>query len=213
MEFIWNYSDTLFPFLLTVLLLAAGRQVDGFKQLLRYSAGTTMLMAISNYLADRGYNNMYLYHFNSLLEAGVLIPLIGHYAKISRKAIWLTAGGYLLFWIFNVLFLEKMSGYNSNSSSASAFLLLVFCCLYFLDLIKSDEVLHFQKLPAFWIATGFLFHSATVILLQAAYKYSNLFTDVNSHIIWKIQVVAIIIKFILVAIGILCKRPITRVGS
>src|SRR5688500_15594256 len=106
MELFWNYSDTIFPFIVFILLLIFGKGVHGFALFSFYLFITFMLMGYTNYLADRGVNNMIFYHLYSLIEVILLLPLI----TLSRKkrlypALWGIVP-YLVFWIINITIWE-----------------------------------------------------------------------------------------------------------
>jgi hypothetical protein len=107
---------------------------------------------------------------------------------------------------------EPLDKFNSNSASLAAAVISAFCFYYFLSLVKRDEVLHFQKLSSFWIVSGLLFYCIASILVIGSYKYKEWFTDINTHITWKIQQVANIIKFVFISIGIICSRQTSQGG-
>jgi len=203
-KFFWNYSDTLFPLLALLFLLPGRKGWKGYYLLLTYLIITVILMGFSNLLADRRINNMYLYHSYTLIETGLLLPLISRLSGIRYKAAWITFFLFALFWVANLTFWESWRQFNSNTASLSALLVAAFSFIYFFTLIKTDRVLDFQKRPSFWIVSGLLFYSIASILVLGSYKYKEWFVDVNTHITWKIQQVANMIKFVLFLIGILC---------
>jgi hypothetical protein len=213
-ELFWSYGDTAAPFLALLVLIPRYRQLPGGGLLALYLLTATLFAGYSNYLADRGINNMYLYHISSLLEAGFMLLLLNQYTRMDRRVIWVTLSFYVLFWIVNVTFWEPLTIFNSNSATVFNLLTAFFCFRYFLSLIKTNEILYFQRLPSFWIVSGLLFYCIVTILALSSYKYKEWFSEWDLQMNWRIQLVANIIKYIVFTIGILCsKRQTLQVGS
>jgi hypothetical protein len=214
LELFWRYSDTVAPFLVLLVLLPRYRQLPGGGLLVLYLLTATLFAAYSNYLADRAINNMYLYHSFSLLEAVFMLLLLNRYAKMDGRALWITLIFYALFWVVNVAFWEPLTQFNSNSATVLNLLTAFFCFRYFLSLIKTNDILYFQRLPSFWVVSGLLFYCIVAILALSSYKYKDWFSEMDLKINWRIQLVANIIKYILITIGVLCsKRQTLQVGS
>lgn len=214
MKFLWNYSDTLFPLLVLPLLLKKHLRPEGYRLLIAYLVCTVIIKGVSNLLADHFVNNMFLYHFYSLLELCLLLPMVKIYSRIAWKPVVWTIALFAIFCVVDVLIWESLNQFNSNSASIAALLVTGYCLLYFLKLIKDDRVMNFQIQPSFWIVSGFLFYSIASILVLGSYKYTNWFSDSDSHVIWRIEQTANIIKFVLIATGVLCSYRLTsRDGS
>jgi len=207
------YSDTYMPLATLFVYLLIKKQVQKQESVLfLYLLISTILFAFTNILAENGIHNMFLYHAYSLIE----IVLISFYLfklitkKEFSKGFYIVVGCYTLFFIVNILLLEPLSIFNSNSAGISNLILMILCMYYMLHLSKSDEILHFQKLPSFWIVSGFLIYNAISILVVISYKY---FTSVKlpeeGNKLWFLLTFAIIIKFVLISIGLLCykRRP------
>jgi hypothetical protein len=213
LNFFWNYSDTLFPFLVLLMLIIIRPKLKGGVWLWGYVIITVLLMEFSNYLADRGIHNMYLYHIDSLVEVGLLLPYISVVSFHSLKLPRYVFLGFLVCWLMNIFILEPFTQFNSNTASLAALLVAGFSFRYYFALSNRDEILHFQRLPSFWIVSGLLFYSVVTVLILGSYKYKQWFSDINTHVLWKIQQVANIIKFIFVSIGIICSyRQTSRDG-
>jgi len=79
---------------------------------------------------------------------------------------------------------------------------------YVLQLTKSDLIMYFQKIPAFWFVTAFLVSSALAIPLMIKYGfYTNdpkNFSEGNN--LWSIMDLTYIIKFVLICVGMLCYK-------
>lgn len=183
--------------------------------MLVYFVVNILLFGASNVLLVYRIHNMPLYHFDSLFEAifvsqYILKKITG---KESSKAFWAITIGYTVFFIFNVLVLEPITVFNSNSAGVTSLLLIFLSMYYLLNLSKSEEILYFQRLPSFWIVSGFLIYNAVSILVLLSYKYFS-FENLNHYAdnLWFVLSAAIIVKFALISIGLLChkKQPATH---
>ncbi|HEY1112642.1 MAG TPA: hypothetical protein VGE66_03745 [Chitinophagaceae bacterium] len=213
-ELFWRYSDTVAPLLVLLVILPRYRQVPGGGLLVLYLLASTLFAGYSNYLADQTINNMFLYHLFSLLEATCLLLLLNQYSKVDRRALWLTLSFYALFWVVNIMLWEPLTLFNSNSATVLNLITAFFCFRYFLTLVNTDEILRFQRLPSFWIVSGLLFYCIVAILALSSYKYKDWFSESDLQISWRIQLVAQLIKYILITIGVLCsKRQTLPFGS
>lgn len=180
--------------------------------MLYYLVINIVLGLITNTMGYFHINNLALYHFYTLFEQWflsyyILIKII----NIKEiKVYWLVNIGFTMFWIFNLLALEPINTFNSNTSVISALIILLLCLYYIFELSKSDDILYFQKLPSFWIISGILFYSALSTLIFAIYKYYVLQNLVAEGIqIWSLMHFTIVIKYIMISAGLLCykKRP------
>jgi len=210
------FSDTYMPLITLALFATLWKYVK--KQeivIFIYLAINVLLFGTTNVLLLNKTNNMPLYHIDSLLELWVVAYYI--LEKITGKKFsskfWVIGISYTLFFIANVIFWEKWSVFNSNSAGVASLILLFLCMSYLLKLSKSDEILYFQKLPAFWIVSGLLLYNAISVMVVLSYKY---FVHLNLHnqsaALWYVLDAGIIIKFALISIGLIChrKQPATR---
>jgi hypothetical protein len=210
------YSDVYMPFITLVIYLVIWQSVKKKELLiLLYCIFNVSLFSVCDVLAENNINNMPFYHINSLVETwGISFYILKKITgKNFSKAFWIINICYTIFFAFNVCFLETVSVFNSNSAGLASLIILFLCMQYLLTISKTDEILNFQKLPGFWIVSGFLIYNAVSILVLLSYKY---FTYVNltkeSNNLWLVLSVAIIIKFALISTGLLChrKRPATH---
>lgn len=174
-----------------------------------YCLLNALLFSSADVLALRHTNNMPFYHINSLIELWLVSFYILKKVTGKRFSIifWAINIGYTGFFIFNIFVLEPLSVFNSNSAGLESLILLFLSMYYLLALSKSDEILHFQALPAFWIISGFLIYNAVSILVLLSYKY---FTYIklpkDGDNLWGVLSVAIIVKFVLISTGLLCHK-------
>ena len=208
-EWILNYCDTYMPLLTLIISSFLIKRMEKREYiLLAYITVCFVIFLTTNIMADRGINNMFFYHFFSLFE----IAVISYYflkSLLNKKLTlyWFILGGYSVFWFINLFIFEDLAIFNSNSSVVSNLIILLLAMYYLFELSKSEDVLFFQKLPGFWIASAFLVSCALSIFGFVAYKYfqdANYKDDANK--IWLVPLFAIIFRFVFITIGLLCYR-------
>ncbi|MDE3236527.1 MAG: hypothetical protein KGO81_11270 [Bacteroidota bacterium] len=204
-DLFWNYSDSALPGFTLLALLPAFKKV--WKQhhlLLLYLAVTCLMMGVADYMADRGINNLYLYHMYALIECSLLVVYVEQLSLNNKKLIFALIGIFFIYWCINIIFLESYQSFNGISLSIES-LLISFCCFrYLLSLTQKEEIMFFQKLPGFWIVSGLLFYHMCSFLIMLLYKNWHFFNDLTPVVIWNIIEVLNLVKFIIIAIGILC---------
>lgn len=174
--------------------------------LLGYFIGCVIIFGLTNYLADRHRNNLSLYHSFSLFEI-IMVFLYARSFFAGKKVHTLllaTVILYCIYWVVNIWVWEPLTQFNSNSASISCLLIFIVCGMFFLSLSARKELLYFQKLPQFWVATAFLIYCAWSIPIIVSYKYKGLFYDLDGITAWHIQVGANCIKFVLLSYASIC---------
>jgi hypothetical protein len=209
LQWLLKYCDTYMPFQTLLLSLLVKKKMDKKEYILViYVAITFIVFLITNIMADNGLNNMFFYHFYSLFEIAILgYYFLKHLLKKQLTTYWFILGGYTIFWLINLIAFENLKFFNSNSSVVSNLIILLLAMYYLFEVSKSEDVLFFQKLPGFWIASAFLVSCALSIFGFVAYKYfqASDYKDYGNTI-WLVPLFAIIFRFIFITIGLLCYR-------
>jgi hypothetical protein len=158
--------------------------------------GIDGIMAIRIYFHNELLSNNPLYNIHSIVRFACFsfyfIRLQPNSFPKTKKA--LTAFS-LIFMIVNFIFFEKFFNYNSfsgNLLATEAYLLLVFCMLYYLTELKSDRDDLFST-PHFWVVTGLSVYVVTnffVFLFYLPMIYIDEDLAVN---IWNVHNIAFII--------------------
>ncbi len=197
-------SDTFMPLLALLAYAPVIRKIRGRDKIIPlYLLITFLIMLLSNFMADRYMNNSYLYHAYSLTEIALFSVYIRKLTNDSTSVIKLILPLYTVFWVINLLFFESYLRFNSNSSGIAYLLLIIYSLNYFLFLSRSEEIMSFQKSPAFWIVSGFLFYSVLNVLIATIYKYTFELSPSDKNLVFNFSYVSNIIKFILIIIGVL----------
>lgn len=85
---------------------------------------------------------VYLYWFDTLLKL--------------RFWKWMIFIAFCFIVIYDVFVIDVFKSLLKTALNAQAIFLLLFSLLFFVKLLKSNEVIHFQRLPEFWIVSGLL---------------------------------------------------------
>ena len=207
-----DFADTYMPLLILLIFISQWKYMPRQELLLfAYLIFSFVLFGITIVTGLTHRNNMALYHLFSLVELVMMVYYFLHIIgwKKQNLLFYVISVPYFIFWLINLIYWEHLKMFNSNSAALANIILVVLCMSYMLTLSKSDEILYFQKLPAFWIAGAFLVYGAVSFLVILAFKYflqNNLMQEAID--IWYIQNIANIIKFTMIAVGILCyKHP------
>ena len=204
-------SDTYMPLLALLVFLFVYGSVHGAQKkfLLLYIPGSLVLFAVTNILGYYKIENLYLYHFYTWFELVIVSHfIIGVTQKRNNFLYPLLIVCFTIFCLADIFLLERPSQFNSNTSTVADIILLVLCMLYILQLTKTDQILYFQKIAAFWFVTAFLVSSAIAIPLMIKYGLytSNPKNFSEGNNLWSIMDLTYIIKFVLICMGMLCYK-------
>ncbi len=211
-SWIMGLSDTYMPLIALIIYLVFKKDIPGYERsLFIYIVVSLLIFASTNILAYQKAYNLFLYHFFTLFEFAlvtwyILVVLM----RKKRNPVYYFAAVYFLYWVINILFWEPLTVFNSNSSCIANLTILFFSMYYLIQLSKGDEILNFQKLPSFWIVSGFLISSAISVMGVIVYKYYQFnlsLEEMDTGLkIWLLTVAGNIIKFILIIFGLLCYK-------
>lgn len=213
MYFIFSFSDTIFPFFSLVVFFFLWKKIDGRENLIfTFFWLNFLLFGATNIMAAYFVNNLFLYHFYALIE----LWLIGYYILVrllGKKEAWLKVClGYTALWLVDIFTIEPLNTFPSYSGGLSNFILIILAMIYLLRLAKSDEILYFQRIPAFWIVSAFLVSCSFIILGYVMYNFYvvNRLPELGNQIV-ALLYISSILKFTFIIIGLLCyRRPRTQ---
>ncbi|XRE43605.1 hypothetical protein ACIVBQ_001809 [Tenacibaculum discolor] len=150
--FIYNKYKTKFLFLLMLFL------------------GVTAVTEVyANYVKSKGGSSLNYYHLYVFI-AFFLVSLI--YLNIikdrkKKKVFYFFGIGYILFWI-TIFFRRELFSYLIIFGNL---LVSIYILLYLRELLLSDKILNYKKLPSFWVSVGFLIFYMSSIPFFTFYKY------------------------------------------
>lgn len=118
------------------------------------------------------YNLLYFIFFNSIY----FIYLKSVHSKKSKLWIKIFMMSYIVVSIFNWSFLQKFFVEMSELPYVlGSLFLLIIIIFYFIELLKSDQIVVFHKLLLFWVSVGLLlFHTGTIPFAINTNSYSEM---------------------------------------
>jgi len=120
-----------------------------------------------------------------------------------KKIIFFAACIFLLLGIFNILFIQKTTSFNSITYAIGCLLIAVSCFYYFFELFQQSYSVTLVRQPAFWICAGLLFY------YTCSFPIYGLLNFLSSKPIMKnIQVIIILLNVFLYSsftIAFLCR--------
>lgn len=204
-------SDTYMPLFACIVYLVNRKKIDkNEREIAFYCFFSFLLYGVSNVMMFKSINNLFLYHFFPLFE----LVLISHYLlKITLRRnyekVWLGLSiAFFIFWILSILFFDPIDTFNNLTSGVESLIIVFLCLFYLFNLSMRDEILFFQKLPSFWIASGILAFAALSMMVFVSYFKS--LDQQQGILFWTVIISsATFIKFTLISVGFLCykRRP------
>jgi len=122
---------------------------------------------------DKPTSNHFIFNFETLVEYGFYL-LIYYLAvqKTAFKRLVMFAGClFIVSYIYNIGFAGSFFIYNTQVIIIGCVLTLMACMLYLAELLMSDQVVNFFKMPLFWITTGIMISAVGVFLYLAFFSY------------------------------------------
>jgi hypothetical protein len=114
----------------------------------------------------------------------------------------------MLFYAFNLLYLQKVKGYNSYTILFGSLLLITWSCLVFYRLVTRPLELNPLRYPIFWISAGVLFFYLLRFPFFAYFEYMAYAKDMKYVALFiTITNISIGLLYSCIAIGLLCCRP------
>ena len=168
---------------------------------------TIIVESLASYLASIEKSNIGIYNFFTVFEfcfyLGVISLIISNnrVKKITR----VTAVGYMLIAVINIMFIQKMKAFHSVTYAFGCLLIVVFCVYYFFELFKLPKSVKLKNNPAFWICSGLLFFYCCGFPL---FGMANFLSSISKLIIRNFLSIIIILNIFLYSlftIAFLCR--------
>ncbi len=154
------------------------------------------IMAINMYFPNDYLSNNLLYNIHSVIRFACFSFYFIHLQPDSFKRLKKAmAIGSILFLVINFVFFEDFFSYNflsGNLLATEAYLLLVYCLLYYLTELKNDRDGIFDT-PHFWVVTGLAIY---VVINFFVFLFYLPMISVNIHLavdMWNVHNIAFII--------------------
>ncbi len=185
------------------ILLVRRQQPAGLRPIIIYlwlgffiNLAIDIIMAINIYIPEADLTNNPLYNLHSITR---FICFSIFFIKLPQASFTrlkkLMVIGSLVFFLINFIFFENFFNYNSlsgNLLTTEAYLLLVYCMLYYLAELKDDSKNLFDR-PDFWVVTGLSIYVVTNFFVFLFYlPMINIDVDLAVSI-WNVHNIAFII--------------------
>jgi hypothetical protein len=159
-----NWSEFWAPLIPITVFLMNRKQPDYMKSVVRYFAGAAIINLygniISSYwrqLPDWMQSNTILYNIHSIFRFTCFsLFFINLHQKGTNTIYRLLPLLSLLIFILNFTFIDdffNQDHLSGNLLAGEAYLLLIYCMVYYLFKLRDDDLLVTQE-PDFWIVTG-----------------------------------------------------------
>lgn len=102
--------------------------------------------------------------------------------NLVKNVIYLFAFLIVITTFYNSIFQEKSSEYLSYTFIAGTILIIIIASIYFIQIVRSDEILTIKSNLSFWITLGVLLFSIGMIPVLTLQKYMDL-EDSNAYYI------------------------------
>ncbi|MBT1697281.1 hypothetical protein KK083_10365 [Fulvivirgaceae bacterium PWU4] len=118
---------------------------------------------------------------------------------------------YFIFSLVNLLFLQK-SSLHSYSQTLQSIIILFLCIIFYFKLLKELPTQQIQKLPLFWIVSGFFFSYAGKLVIYAITHYMIAIGD-DFILISIFHVSLTLIAYLIMAVGVWLNDKQTSPGE
>jgi hypothetical protein len=161
-------------------------------------------------LASLHKHNLWLLHPYTIIETVLLLFFfiqIFHDPKAKLVA-WILLFAFPVVCVFNLLFLQTSSNFNTYTRSVEALLIIIASAYYWLSSGKETLHIPWPDNPLNWIISGLLlyFSSALFLFLFSNYLLAYKQVEANSpvwDIVWVIHGFLLMIMYLLFGIGFL----------
>lgn len=132
------------------------------------------------------------------------VTCLVYYEVLGRKhktALVATITLFVLFSVFNLVFLQQMQ-INSYNNTVTSIVILVISTFYFYRLVIELPTTHLSQLPMFWVNTAILcFNAGTLVLFVfTSYLVNTLKSDMLSY--WSLHNILSIAEHLVIMIGL-----------
>lgn len=162
------------------------------------------------YIMDyhHGITNGFIFNFSIPIEYIFYASLFAasYRLRFFRVLARVFIAAYIVFCIL-IFLMNGVYWFNSSFLLIGNISAIVFCCLFFYELLVDESRRHLLREPMFWIATGVLLFNVGEFLYDAFYrllrqngwdKGTKLFEAINNNLV--------LVLYLCIIIGLLCAR-------
>lgn len=189
-------SDSVLPVIPAVILGSRYNKLPApLKLLFYFLISTIILFSVSNFLADKMINNLFIYHFYTVLNFIVLLIFLNEIFNLFKLKYVLIILITVLLCITNILFLEPINTFDTIAVIITNAILLSLTIWGFIKCIKNEILLQNVQYYVLLIMFGIFIFSASSIIVYSYFKYNSLFKHKISNKIWFLYDNVMILKY------------------
>lgn len=148
--------------------------------------------------------NHTFHNYFDLLQMILWVVLFYMNTQVYKNIILLISFICILFFIFNIVFIQTQNGCLTTHSIALNYLSIsIIAILYFIEIIYHKGVFQFFSLPLFWISLGVFMYSLIAAPYYAMYNYLDSTYDKVYEVYDNIILFLTIASYILTIVGLL----------
>lgn len=157
-------------------------------------------------LALNGINNILIIELFIGFEVFILLNFFSTISNVIFKILKLQ--NYLLIYLVYfviIIFYNKPFTLNPFALIYEGILVFTCCIIYFLEELKSPTVPFLYEEPSFWFGAGFLIYYGGTWIIHLGIQYFVVDPKMFVYI-WEGQNILSILKYIIIAIGLICSK-------
>lgn len=148
-------------------------------------------------------NTLPTLHLYTVTEFSILWLFYYRYFKkfYSQKAMKSILIFFVLFAIFNAIFLQKLNTFNTYARGLESIVMIFYCMLAFNKILVELDTRYLIRQPVYWVTSGVLFYFSGNLVV---FVLSNYFSNDNQLLLvaWGIHAILMAILNIFIAIGL-----------
>ena len=157
--------------------------------------------------------NYWLYNIFDVLFISALAHILGRILDSSfwKRAVQMFLILFPAFTLANIIFVQKMSQYNSVSFMAGGVFIILLSIAYFLQLFHSEDTSNIGKDPFFFICSGLLVYFGGMLPFLGMYNtmVSRHPDFMRSYALFVVNSLSILLN-LLILTGYLCRKEYPR---
>lgn len=120
-------------------------------------------------------SNVEYYNVSTAIEFLVYFYLFSKFFErkrnqlFSKNLLWF----YPIVWLINILFIQGFHRFHTYSLIFGSVLIILLCCMFFLELLSITLEVDITKYAPFWLCTGLLFFYTGIISSDLLITYFN----------------------------------------
>jgi hypothetical protein len=181
------FADSILPLAAAIILGSRYNSLPAaLKILFYYLLLSSIIFSISNYLADRVINNLFLYHLYTVFNFCCITFYLqsSFFLFKNKRLLYLLLATVVLFCVANTLFWEKFTSFDTNALIFTNTLLVILCLWSMIKSISDHYLLENLAYSSLIIMFAFFVYSSSSTLVFCYFKYISNYGKKVSNDVW-----------------------------